>query len=73
MAILDSGNVVRWVGWVNSWAGLKRKGAGDSSNSLDIVRNTDWTQGNPQSAAMLFGSQIVLVQSEKLLSIKIIY
>jgi hypothetical protein len=42
MAILDSGNA--WS--ANSWAGIGQKWR-DSSNSLDNVHKTGWTQANP--------------------------
>lgn len=40
---------------------MREKGArgGGTSNSLDNVHNTDWTQGNPESAVKLFRNQLV--------------
>lgn len=51
--------------WVNSWTGMGEKGAGYSSNSLDNVHNTDWTQGNPRPAVNLSSKQAGFVQSGK--------
>jgi hypothetical protein len=48
MCCVGEGELTAGLGW-------ERRVRGDSSNSLDNVHNTDWTQGNPQSAVKLSG------------------